>query len=392
MQIEETLLGGLSPEAFLRDYWQKKPLLIRQAIPGFESHYSPEELAGLSLEPDVESRLVIEKAGERPWQVIHGPQQEDTFLGLPDTHWTLLLQAVNQHDVDIASLFDLFAFIPAWRLDDIMISYAPDQGSVGPHTDNYDVFLIQAHGKRHWQISNQTVSDEDLIPGIDMRIMQQFDMSKEWMLEPGDMLYLPPNVPHHGIAQGDCITYSIGFRAPDQNELLDEYILSRLKHIENNRRYSDADLIPSANSGELSSNSRQQLRKLLLDTLLLTDDALDQWLAEFVTEPVRGAGPEPVEPAVSESELVELIKQSETCYRSEQARYCWYRDQAGQLLAYADGERITISKEAEEWFIRFADQRVFFQQELLEAAGSKHSLTLLCQLYNLGFLIFDSEL
>jgi 50S ribosomal protein L16 3-hydroxylase len=210
-------------DTFLRDYWQKQPLLMRGALdPGLFS-VPPDELAGLACEPDIESRLVIEH-GERHWTVEHGPLDEGRFALLPTSHWTLLVQDVDKHRDDVAALLDHFDFVPGWRIDDIMISYATDGGGVGPHTDSYDVFLMQAQGRRRWRISDADYSEDDLLPNQPLRILSSFETTEDWLVAPGDVLYLPPGVAHWGSADGDCMTYSLGFRAPQRQELLAEWL------------------------------------------------------------------------------------------------------------------------------------------------------------------------
>ncbi len=204
-----SLLGGHSPQAFMRDYWQKKPLLIRQAIAGYQSPVSPANLKKLARRDDVESRLIWQENAS--WQMEQGP-----FARFPKTiepQWSLLVQSVDLHDDAVAALMQQFRFIPDARLDDIMISLASQQGGVGPHFDSYDVFLLQAKGRRRWRISQQ--KDLSLVPDIPCKILRDFQPEDEFVLEPGDMLYLPPHVAHDGISLDDeCITVSIGFRSP----------------------------------------------------------------------------------------------------------------------------------------------------------------------------------
>lgn len=222
------ILGGLTPEQFLAEYWQKKPLLIKQAIPNFKGLLTPDELAGLACEDEVQSRIVEEIKGV--WHACHGPFDETDFAKLPETptpehRWTLLVQSVNHHLPEAAQLLQQFNFVPHARLDDLMVSYAPDGGGVGPHFDSYDVFLLQGQGKRLWRISEQT--DLEIIEGAPLRILKRFDTAQEWLVESGDMLYLPPHLAHWGIAVSDgnedCMTYSIGFRAPKHQELATEF-------------------------------------------------------------------------------------------------------------------------------------------------------------------------
>lgn len=199
------LLGGLTAAEFLRDYWQRKPLLVRQAIPDFESPLSADELAGLSLEESVESRIVLEH-GKTPWEMRRGPFQEEDYQHLPEQDWTLLVQAVDQFVPEVAQLLEQFRFLPSWRIDDVMISYAAPGGGVGPHFDNYDVFLLQGHGRRRWKVGQMCSSDSPLREHADLRILADFEQSDEWVLEPGDMLYLPPRLAHYGIAEDECMT------------------------------------------------------------------------------------------------------------------------------------------------------------------------------------------
>src|SRR5690606_35155678 len=177
-----TLPGGMSAEEFLRDYWQKKPLLIRQAFPDFESPLSADELAGLSLEEEVESRIVLE-LGATPWELRHGPFTEDDYRTLPERDWTLLVQAVDQFVPEVAELLQAFRFLPSWRLDDVMISYAAPGGSVGPHFDSYDVFLLQTQGHRRWKIGQMCEADSPLLEHPDLRILSEFEQQQEWVLE-----------------------------------------------------------------------------------------------------------------------------------------------------------------------------------------------------------------
>lgn len=188
------LFGDITVEEFLADYWQKKPLLVRQAIPDYRSPISADELAGLACQENVESRIVLEKDRLAPWSVLHGPFYESDFSTLPDTHWTLLVQECNQHVPELALLLDSFNFIPNWRVDDIMVSYAVEHGSVGPHTDQYDVFLLQAEGTRHWKINRSLDKDAAYLEDTELRILNNFESEQDWILEPGDMLYLPPGV------------------------------------------------------------------------------------------------------------------------------------------------------------------------------------------------------
>ncbi|AHB77402.1 MULTISPECIES: cupin domain-containing protein [Pandoraea] len=213
-------LGGLTPDAFMKRYWHKRPLLIRQAIPGFMAPLSREALFALAAQDDVESRLITHS--RKRWTLEHGPFDADSLPPLSRKQWTLLVQGVNLHAPAVDALMQQFRFIPDARLDDVMISYATDGGGVGPHLDSYDVFLLQAHGQRRWRIGPQR--DTTWQEGVPLRILRHFEPEQEWVLEPGDMLYLPPGYAHDGVAQGECMTYSIGFRAPLEQEMLQNFL------------------------------------------------------------------------------------------------------------------------------------------------------------------------
>lgn len=288
------ILGGITPTQFLAEYWQKKPLLIKNAIPNFQGLLSPEELAGLACEEDVQSRIVEEINGI--WHASHGPFDDADFAKLPEQpdpshRWTLLVQSVNHFLPEASQLLQEFNFIPHARLDDLMVSYAPDGGGVGPHFDSYDVFLLQGQGKRLWRISEQT--DLSLIEGAPLRILKNFDTAQEWLLEAGDMLYLPPHLAHWGIAVSDgrvdCMTYSIGFRAPKNQELATEflgYMQDRLNQDAINiaGMYQDADLKLQEHSAEISQDMISKVSAILKKIHWSALDVGD-FLGTYLSEP-----------------------------------------------------------------------------------------------------------
>lgn len=223
MEIEQplTLLGGLSPAQFMKKHWQKKPLLVHQAMPGFKPLLSRAELFALAGDEAVESRLV--SRGPAGWQLRRGPFARRALPPIHRPDWTLLVQGVDLHDEAVHRLMQQFRFVPDARLDDVMISYATNGGGVGPHFDSYDVFLLQAHGQRRWRIGRQ--KDLRLVEGLPLKILANFQPEQEYVLDPGDMLYLPPRWAHDGVAEGECMTYSIGFRQPARGELARELLL-----------------------------------------------------------------------------------------------------------------------------------------------------------------------
>jgi 50S ribosomal protein L16 3-hydroxylase len=281
-----TLLGGISPAEFMATYWQRKPLLVRQAIPEFKALLSRSELFDLAEQTEVESRLVIGgNDGKRDWQMQRGPFKRRAVPKLSERDWTLLVQGVDLHDDRVAALMQQFRFIPDARLDDVMISYATEGGGVGPHFDSYDVFLLQAHGQRRWRIGRQ--KDLSLVPDMPLKILANFKPEHDWILDPGDMLYLPPRYAHDGIAQGECMTYSVGFRVPQTGDLARE-LLVRLSEgadeLAGADLYKDADQAavskPAAMPEGLTEFAQTALQKALKDP-----KALQRALGEYLTEP-----------------------------------------------------------------------------------------------------------
>lgn len=333
--MTSSTLGGLSPAEFLKRYWQKKPLLIRGAFPGFRDPVTPDELAGLACEDGVESRLVMERGGGKPWRVFHGPQKAGRLRGLPKSHWTLLVQGVDRFVPRVAALMEPFRFIPEWRLDDVMVSFAPRHGSVGPHVDSYDVFLLQGKGRRRWRVDERAAAD--FRPGLDLRILKKFRPRQEWVLGPGDILYLPPGVGHHGVALEDCLTYSIGFRAPSAADLLAAAV-PRLaaKAV----LYRDPALRP-ARSAEVPRPALRELRRLLENSLRsLGASEFDALVGEHLTEPKDGAAAgRPFPPAALKSRL----KRGAALERVPGSRLAFIRRGDGADL-FAEGRRFPLGK------------------------------------------------
>lgn len=293
MDIDQplALLGGLTPAQFMRRHWQKKPLLVRQAIPGFVPTLTRTELFALASQEGVESRLVQQVDGV--WKLQHGPLSRRALPPLQRPHWTLLVQGVDLHHDRVHALMQQFRFVPDARLDDLMISYATDGGGVGPHFDSYDVFLLQAHGRRRWRIGRQ--KDLSLRDDVPMKILSHFEPEEEYILEPGDMLYLPPGWAHDGIAEGECMTYSVGFRVPERTDLAQE-MLVRLADEDDCETatllYRDnkqpAVAHPAEIPGTLQTFARDALQRALEQPR-----ALERALGEYLTEPKSNVWFEP---------------------------------------------------------------------------------------------------
>jgi len=354
------ILGGMDPQAFLRDYWQKKPLLIRNALPNFKTLVQPNELAGLALESEVESRLVTEKVTAKNkaqrWQLKTGPFTAKDFKALPKTHWTLLVQAVDHFLPQVAALRERFRFIPDWRIDDVMISYASDQGSVGPHVDNYDVFLLQGLGMRRWQVGGAPMAEEILIEGCPLRVLRSFKADQSFELHVGDILYVPPRFAHWGVSLGDGMTYSIGFRSPSCADLLATHMEQLLANLGEQDRLTDPWLKLQSHPAEI----RPEAIKYVVDWLLSNQpnpNEVQHWFGKMVTSPKTGK--EPGYEALSNKEARALfgryVKQgSRTAkkplylMRSEDARIAFIDAKDGVLL-FVNGEEFLLSKNAKNF-------------------------------------------
>ena len=275
-------LLGMPPAQFLRDYWQKRPLLIRNAFPDFVSPLSPEDLAGLACEEAALSRIVRHDRKKDRWTVRHGPFAESEFPKLPDHDWTLLVQDVDKWDADVRALLERFDFLPRWRIDDVMISFAAPGGSVGAHVDQYDVFLLQGQGQRHWQINTDPAAPTAFRDDAELKLLREFSPTHAWTLDPGDMLYLPPGVPHHGVAVDACLTYSIGMRAPSQAELLVDFAEHLAERTGDEARYADPDMAVPSNRHEIDAAALARVRQAL--SALQTDDAtLAAWFGAYIS-------------------------------------------------------------------------------------------------------------
>src|ERR671912_2458682 len=280
---------GMAAGAFLRDYWQKAPLLVRQAFPGYEAPLSPEDLAGLACEEAALSRLVQYDRGADRWTVRTGPFDEAEFPRLGDRDWTVLVQDMDKWDADVRALLERFRFLPAWRVDDVMIRFATPGGSVGPHVDQYDVFLLQAQGRRRWQVDARGDAPRGFRDDVELKLLATFTPSHDWVLEPGDMLSLPPGVPHHGEAVDACLTFSIGMRAPSRAELLVDLAETVAAALPEEARYADPDLAPAADPFEIDAASFARVDAAVDAMHALDPAARREWFGRFITR-YRSAG------------------------------------------------------------------------------------------------------
>lgn len=375
-------------DEFLRLYWQKNPLLMRRAASLSADLVTKSDLLALACgSEDVESRLILEH-GETPWEAHHGPFDRSDLEHLPKSHWTLLIQDMNRHMPEIRPLLDAFSVIPQWRIDDIMISYAADRGSVGPHTDDYDVFLIQASGKRRWKIHQRPVSDEDLIPDLDLKILKTFDTQMEWLLEPGDMLYLPPNVAHWGVAEGECITWSVGFQGPSITELSTHWLENRLSALPP-QRYTDPDLKAQQHRGEINPRTIARIREMLQQALSFSDDELTAWFGRFSSEPKENLTPPPLENCITETMLLQQLQPGVQLKRHRYSKI-FYSRLPDSLQLFASGESYYLTADTIDLAILLSEQYQYSHQQLQPWLQKSQSLALLSELVNRGDLLIES--
>lgn len=381
------MLGGLTASEFLRDYWQKKPLVIRQAFPDFQCPVSPDELAGLACEEAVESRLILEEDSGKPWQLHNGPFSPDRFNELPEQDWTLLVQGLDHWVPDIADLLERFRFIPNWRLDDIMASYAPKGGSVGPHYDMYDVFLLQAQGHRRWTFGGHCDHTSPRVNGTPLRILSSWDGEETVTLAPGDMLYLPPGIGHHGVAEDDCITLSIGFRAPTLDDLLTGFTDYLSQHAQASEHLNDPDLKIQDNPGTISSDVIDRLDSVIREQLGDRRN-LALWFGQFATAPKSLDIVVPADEPAAAEDLAEAIRAGEQLRWNEGSRFA-YHELDNETALFVDGEQYLLKGDAQPLAPLLCAAARINMAELAEFTGDDALLGLLTTLYNQGSVYFE---
>lgn len=382
--------NDLSVNDFLNDYWQKKPLLIRGALPNFISPVSPEELAGLSLEEDAESRIVVQHSPSN-YELKTGPFTETVYETLPEKNWTLLVQGMDRLMPEVADLLKEFSFIPSWRIDDIMISYATEGGNVGPHFDHYDVFLLQAQGKRNWQLTSKDCEESNYIQGVDLRLMQTFEVEDDDICEAGDILYIPPKWGHHGISlTDDCMTFSIGYRTYRGLELWD----SLGDYLAEKEAFKDLYIDPnwqSTEAGEIPDQAWQQA-KFLLKNLLDKDELVKPWFGRFATQldqTARELLPQPFEAEELPSlpELIEAAKNSDGIIRDDVYRFAYMKTSAQPLL-FVNSQPIETQQATEDFIKILCNQRVIDAANLKHFLNNENNHTLFQTLWNQQAITF----
>jgi 50S ribosomal protein L16 3-hydroxylase len=339
MTDRDNPLGDLTPQDFLERVWRQQPLVVRQAFPGFTSPVTADELAGLSCEADVNSRIVIEKGGTHPWQTLYGPMDEAVFQSLPETHWTLLVNDVEKYLPELAWIVDRFRFIPEWCIDDLMISFAAAGGSVGPHLDQYDVFILQAQGHRRWQVHSRHVTADNQVTGTDLRIQKDFQADDEWLLAPGDLIYIPPGVSHHGVALDDCLSFSIGFRAPAHAEMLQDFAGFISGGLPDSAIFRDTNLAVQQHANEITAATIDGVRGVLRDYLQTDTADLPRWFGRFITDVKTDITPETGQTV---ADFKQLVSTHQLLARHPASHYAFSRHNSRALL-FVDGDDFDVS-------------------------------------------------
>lgn len=369
-------LGGITPKDFLRDYWQQRPLLVRNALPGFGGLLTRDELTELACHEDAQSRLVIQRNGK--WHLKHGPLSSNDLAKVPKKQWTLLVQEVNHFLPSARDLLSKFRFIPHARLDDLMVSYAPKGGGIGPHFDSYDVFLLQGMGSRRWQISAQ--QDDRFIADAPLRILKNFLPEQEWVLKPGDMLYLPPKYAHNGIAEDDCMTYSIGFRAPSHDELMTQFLVYLQDEVETEGWYSDPGLKLQSHPSKISVAMQSQVNSILKKIHWNRDD-IENFLGIYFSEPKSHVFFEqPTKPLTPHLFLQQIKKKGVQLGLKS-------RMLSSHNKFFINGEVYRVSSNAFKTLLELADSQEFFPSLHID----EETANILYQWYVSGYIVSKNQ-
>jgi 50S ribosomal protein L16 3-hydroxylase len=357
-----TVLGGITAEQFLTEYWQKKPLLVRNAMPEIIGLLEPDDVQELALDEDISARLIRQKnKNPNEWHVKSSPLTKGDFQKLPNL-WTILVQAVDHYSFDIAELWKKFPFIPQWRRDDIMVSYAPKGGSVGKHFDFYDVFLVQSHGHRRWQLGQMCDESTTFVPDQPLKLLTEIDVQFDEVLAPGDLLYVPPGLAHYGVAEDDCLTFSFGFRMPNLAEMSDRLSEQFAKNSALKQPLADITRQKTNNIGEINGTEFSYLKTQLLDYLTQAPEFDAAIMAYMSESKYPNSIPEPEEIAVDD--LLEVIHSGYQLLL-EPASKILYRQQNDCLEFWANGEQLCISQTFEPYIKQIADgMGIIFDEQL----------------------------
>ena len=380
------LSTAFDSKEFLAQCWQKKPVLLSKFIPDFSDSLAPEELAGLACEELVESRLIMEHEPGK-WQLRHGPFEESDFTQLPESNWTVLVQAVDQWVEDVADIKTLFTFLPSWRIDDIMISFAAQGGSVGPHYDYYDVFLLQGQGERNWKIGDRCDSDAELVRGEELSLLQNFEATKEFNLTVGDALYIPPRFPHWGTATSESLCYSIGFRAPSMAEMIEGFSDFIIKDQDPAQRYEDSDVEVELRSAEIKPELLDASYRQLTERLAQKQDFAG-WFGCYVSQPKYPELIQPLEDELSWEDFSALLSDGVQLTKNPSSRFAFMESSAKDcVLLFVDGAMVSFSMKQLSNIVAFCEARETVPGTPSELLAEPEIAELLLRLLNQGSLL-----
>lgn len=377
-------INALTHAEFLKEYWQKQPLLIKGGFTDFEDPIEPEELAGLAMEDDIESRLITNH--DDKWESYHGPFED--FSQLTETNSTLLVQAVDHWHPVATELLEPFRFIPNWRIDDLMISYSTPGGGVGPHLDQYDVFIIQGEGKRHWRVGLPDSSLKEFAQNKSLLQVEQFNAIIDEVLEPGDILYIPPGCPHEGYAVENALNYSVGFRAPDTKDFLSNFADYLIDNELGKTRYSDKTLTLRESSGELKNEEVEKIQSLMLDAI--QDKAvIKRWLGNYLSQPKHDMDLLPLDEPISSNELANYIS-SQVINRTGGVR-TFYQLFENSILLSVNSETFSLPINMLDATKLLTDLTYFEANEIIPSVSCLEFAEMLTKLINEGYYFIQQE-
>lgn len=378
-------LENLEADKFLREHWQKSPYHLQAAFPDFQDPLTPDELAALACNPDTDARLVFTERDGLPYAVRYGPFEESDFAKLPNKGWTLLVRHVDKIVAQVKTLLRPFRFLPDWRVDDVMVSYAVEAGTVGPHIDQYDVFLLQGMGSRQWEINADPNISTATRDDAELDVLAEFEATHEWLQEPGDLLYLPPNVAHHGVAREPCLTYSIGFRAPSQRELLAGWFEYLIESTTRGARFTDPELQATSQPAKLNKASLEGIEKLLTSAIKRDSDEKRRWFGRWITRVEAVEPPAPLNKPLGLERLQRQLAADKCLQRGPACRIA-YLEQGDQARLFVSGQEFSTTLNLAS---KLGDQTRLNYQDLRSLLSNPDDARLLLELVNRGFLLVE---
>lgn len=380
MNIDSLNWGELSPEKFMAEYWQKKPLLIKQAFKNFQDTIPADELAGLAMETEIESRIVSQN-DEGDWHVDHGPFEDFSQYG--ESNWTLLVQAVNNWSRKTNALLTPFAFIPNWRIDDVMVSFSTPNGGVGAHLDQYDVFIIQGSGKRRWQVGAPNSELSTLLPHPDLKQVSAFTPIIDEITEAGDLLYIPPNHPHNGVSIENSINFSVGFQAPSSQELWSSFADKLIDNNLGEQRFSDPSREKAQCSTIITKQDQQQLKAFML-AQIENPELFEQFIGQYVTQSHHALEILMPVDEINTAKLVDILSEPEITFMPVSGIKSAIINDT-QVTLFINGDNFYINEKSLSMAQQLAQQTPITTSEMKKLNTCTQSTQLLLKLLNKGY-------